>query len=205
MANTESSKRKIKKLCSIKDCPLFSQARGWCRVHYRRWQKHGNPLTVLSRKQDAEQRFWSKVNKTPGLGKDGDCWEWKTIVKGELYGKFYVDGRSQYAHRYAFFLTHGHYPEPVGRHTCDNPPCCNPSHIIEGTQGDNVRDAVARNRQYHALGEDVAYSKLTNMNVIQMRTQRERGDSLRSLSQQFSVSQSLVSTVCSRKKWKHVE
>jgi hypothetical protein len=31
-------------------------------------------------------------------------------------------------------------------HTCDNPACCNPLHLLPGTQADNVRDAVSRNR-----------------------------------------------------------
>ena len=35
----------------------------------------------------------------------------------------------------------------VTRHTCDNPPCINPDHLIEGTQADNVADKVERGRQ----------------------------------------------------------
>jgi hypothetical protein len=29
-------------------------------------------------------------------------------------------------------------------HHCDNPPCCNPGHLYEGTSGDNNRDAWQR-------------------------------------------------------------
>lgn len=35
----------------------------------------------------------------------------------------------------------------VTRHTCDNPPCVNPNHLVEGTQADNNADKVARGRQ----------------------------------------------------------
>jgi hypothetical protein len=35
----------------------------------------------------------------------------------------------------------------VTRHACDNPPCINPDHLIEGTQADNVADTVTRGRQ----------------------------------------------------------
>ena len=31
-------------------------------------------------------------------------------------------------------------------HKCDNPPCCNPTHLYEGTPQDNSRDAIERNR-----------------------------------------------------------
>ena len=51
------------------------------------------------------------------------------------------------AHRIAFFLAHGHWPEPETLHLCDNPPCCNPRHLREGTRMDNVRDMIMKNRQ----------------------------------------------------------
>lgn len=34
----------------------------------------------------------------------------------------------------------------VARHTCDNPRCVNPDHLVEGTQKDNIGDAVQRGR-----------------------------------------------------------
>ena len=34
----------------------------------------------------------------------------------------------------------------VVRHTCDNPRCINPEHLIGGTRADNNRDRVERNR-----------------------------------------------------------
>ncbi len=31
-------------MCSIPNCTRPVVARGWCRLHYRRWHRHGNPL-----------------------------------------------------------------------------------------------------------------------------------------------------------------
>jgi len=31
--------------CSVEDCGLVVDARGWCKRHYQRWKTHGNPLT----------------------------------------------------------------------------------------------------------------------------------------------------------------
>lgn len=35
----------------------------------------------------------------------------------------------------------------IGRHTCDNEWCVRPDHIVPGTQGDNLRDAIERGQQ----------------------------------------------------------
>ena len=50
--------------------------------------------------------------------------------------------RWSYEHHYDVLLT----PAIIIRHTCDNPACCNPLHLLPGTQADNVQDAVSRNR-----------------------------------------------------------
>lgn len=36
------------KCCSVKDCDSPVSVRGWCKKHYARWHRHGNPLTLLS-------------------------------------------------------------------------------------------------------------------------------------------------------------
>lgn len=36
------------RLCSIAGCSKRRFARGWCKVYYTRWLRHGDPLTVLT-------------------------------------------------------------------------------------------------------------------------------------------------------------
>ena len=48
-------------------------------------------------------------------------------------------------------------------HKCDNPPCCKPSHLLLGTNADNVADKVAKGRQ--TSGESHYTAKMTDSDV----------------------------------------
>ena len=37
------------KVCNIENCQRTATCRGWCDLHYRRWHRHGDCLTVLKR------------------------------------------------------------------------------------------------------------------------------------------------------------
>lgn len=95
----------------------------------------------------AVAKFWSRLDKTP----EGH-WLWTGATGGSLgYGCLKLPlvlgfGRkNELAHRLAFYLARGFWPENA-RHTCDIPLCCNPEHLLEGTANDNMQDCIARNR-----------------------------------------------------------
>ena len=76
------------------------------------------------------------------------CWVWcngRTGLPVQKYG--WADGRRP-AHRVAWELAYGCSIGEglVIRHTCDNPPCVRPDHLLEGTVADNARDARERGR-----------------------------------------------------------
>ncbi len=41
-------------------------------------------------------------------------------------------------------------PKVVAMHTCDNPPCFNPAHLVAGTQSQNIKDSWIRGGQRRA-------------------------------------------------------
>lgn len=90
-------------------------------------------------------KFWSKVNK----GDPDECWEWLGYKIRSGHGQTSMFGKAIYAHRKAFIIHNGYTPT-VCRHSCDNPPCCNPSHLLDGTQADNVADMNNRGRNFFA-------------------------------------------------------
>jgi hypothetical protein len=114
------------------------------------------------------EKFWSRVD----VGGSG-CWEWtagRNIDGG--YGRLRLDGGLIMAHRLAWILTYGPIPEGLSVcHHCDNPPCCNPSHLFVGTQADNVMDAMKKGRQRMPMlsGADHGQAKLTWPKVQEIR------------------------------------
>ena len=93
-----------------------------------------------------EERFWSKVNKhgpnlMPSLG---PCWVWTGAKDKDGYGVIHFKGALRKAHRVAWFLATGEWPEPNGLHKCDNKPCVRFSHMYEGDTANNAQDREAR-------------------------------------------------------------
>lgn len=93
---------------------------------------------------EGEDRFWRHVDMS------GDCWEWRAARDTDGYGRFRIGGRgtsNRKAHRIAYERTYGEIPPGLLiRHTCDNPGCVRPEHLILGTHKDNAEDRRLRGR-----------------------------------------------------------
>lgn len=96
-----------------------------------------------------EDNFWKHVKK------GSDCWIWKgaKLIKG--YGQFSLGKRGKriLAHRYSYILHNGRIPEGLEvRHTCDNPSCVRPDHLVVSSHLDNMKDMVKKGRQASGRG-----------------------------------------------------
>lgn len=110
-------------------------------------------------------RFWSKVDRSGGLDA---CWPFTGYCDPLGYGRINVKGVPLKASRVAYALAHGGIPDgAIIRHSCDNPPCCNPEHLAPGSQADNTRDKVERGRQ--TRGELCHLARVAETDVIRMR------------------------------------
>ncbi len=216
------TKKSISLFCSIKSCNGKSFCRGWCSAHYHRWQRYGDPLKggnalVLGQGETEEERFWSRVNKAAGQGKDGDCWEWAGFVnskrpRGKEYGTVVFDKVKWRTHRYAYFSHYKVHPgEMLVCHTCDNPPCCNPAHLFLGTTQTNALDKFAKGRGYRQTaefcvrGEAQGSAKLTADIVRTMRNRYQNGESVAALAREYGVADVTADRAIHRRNWKHVE
>lgn len=101
----------------------------------------------IGHRGSVEERYWKKVSKS-------DCWEWTAAKDRQGYGRFKIspDVGTKLAHHVSLWLRDGEWPKGVVMHTCDNPSCVRPDHLISGaTIGDNNRDMVAKGRQANQL------------------------------------------------------
>lgn len=152
-------------------------------------------------------RFWSKVSIPSG---DNECWEWTGGKTGSGYGTFKPQetGEPIGAHRMAYYLKNGEFPEDglVVRHTCDNKTCVNPHHLIPGTKADNARDAVERGLfpKIDRAGDNNGAAKLSAAKVADIMFFLEKGVSINWLAKKYGVTYDAVWRVKTGKSWASV-
>lgn len=164
--------------------------------------KHGLPAAfVRAVENDQEKRFWSKVNR---LG-DEDCWEWTAVRNADGYGRFQLYRKIVSSHRASYLMFCGPIPSGmVVMHTCDNPPCVNPAHLVLGTQLENVRDCAAKNRRANLKGEAHGMAFLTEKIVNAIRDAVASGFSQAEMGRAFGIRKGLVCDLVSRRTWRHI-
>lgn len=89
--------------------------------------------------------FWAKVQ----VAADG-CWLWTAALNSRGYPCFGIRGRSQLAHRVAYWTLVA--PIPAGMemdHLCRVPRCVNPAHLEPVTREENLRRAMEVNLPTH--------------------------------------------------------
>lgn len=138
------------------------------------------------------------------LKANGDCREWQGYIsKTTGYGQIgYGDKRVISTHRAAWEISHQQSLPPGmdACHTCDNRPCCEPSHLFAGTRMKNMEDARRKGRTLS--GERNPAAKLKLAQVLEIIERRKAGRSTRSLGVEYGVGHSVISEICSRRTWR---
>lgn len=149
-------------------------------------------------KPTVEERFWSKVKK----GNPDECWEWQGTKDRYGYGRFFLNGKMEKAHRLAYQFTEGSIPEDhVIRHkVCGNRDCCNPNHLKPGTVEENRLDMLEDGSNWRKLSyakvleakflEDIGWSdmKIAEYLSVKSRTINKRLRQLQDIETQQTFS-----------------
>jgi hypothetical protein len=130
----------------VDGCTGTNTARGWCNVHYRRWQRTGDPLKAAWERGDPVANFWAKVRR----GRPGQCWPWTGAISPDGYGLF-VSEVGNRAHRFSYRLAHGSITDGQLDHLCHTASadcgggsacmhrrCVNPGHLEPVTHAENM-------------------------------------------------------------------
>ncbi len=171
-----------------------------------------NPLPQLT-EADVD-RFWSKVDRTPGQGPNGECWEWTASRNKGGYGQMMMsDNRPHLSNRLAYRISRGEDVAPLfALHTCDNRPCCNPDHIYRGNKKQNSNDMMGRNRGKGQLmsdgvrGESNTNAKFTEYDVMEIRRAYAAKEMNQyELAARYNVTRPAIGYIVRRRNWSHVE
>lgn len=164
--------------------------------------KCGHRYRAAHNNKDYEIIFWSKVD----IKGSNECWPYKEGKNEDGYGTFKAKDGHVRAHRYSYELTYG--PIDSGKvilHECDNPPCCNPLHLKQGTQAQNIYDMVEKKRHRCPEGSNHAHSKLTNEIVLAIRSEYtgKKGEQTW-IGNKYGITSANVKAIVERRTWKHV-
>ena len=140
-------------------------------------------------------RLWRKIKRC-GCGDtcQEHCWEWHGTRNQYGYGrtKTRLGGRTySYIHRAVWAAVHGRAPAHEVCHRCDNPPCCNPAHLVAWSHQANMldRDAKGRSRpRYPTPRSREIYARLYDGSC----------ETLTSIARELGISQPRVSQIKAR-------
>ena len=91
--------------------------------------------------------FWMNVEKTEY------CWIWTGSKNSCGYGTLH----GARAHQISYKMFHGDLPEGLEiMHTCNNPACVNPGHLLAGTHQENMQ-SMFKLRRYSRCGKSSKY------------------------------------------------
>lgn len=140
-------------------------------------------------------RFWSYVDRSGG---PDACWPWTRSRHSKGYGQYGVGGHNYRTNRLAYFLEYGEWPEPIGCHTCDNPPCCNPAHIYAGTPKQNTADMVRQGKHNRP------HARFSDDEVRAFRARYAAGETLKAIAASAGHDMSAMSKLLRGLHYRHI-
>lgn len=187
------------KVCTVSGCVKSRLARGWCRAHYLRWYKSGDPLGSLGARNAPLK--WMRERLTYATD---DCLIWPFGSTGMGYGAIYPSGeRQEMAHRWVCEQVYGPSPDdkPWAAHSCANGHlgCVNPRHLRWASPKENGEDRLAHGNA--PRGEGHVNSRLSEADVQQIRNLAGKVSS-RAAAERFGVTYGAVNAIWSGRTWR---
>lgn len=175
-----------------------SKRNGWVKGQYAKFIQHHDHLI-----NGKSQLDWV-IDAIKAHGDSDECLEWKFAVNKDGYGRICYERTPVPVHRLAYKLVNGDWPRPCARHTCDNPPCFNPKHVIPGTHYQNMQDMIDRKR--YAVGERASKAVLTEEQVRDIRAEYSWNKvTMKMLGEKYGVDPTAIFDIIHRRSWGHLK
>lgn len=184
----------ITRTCSIEGCNRQHLARGWCRAHYLRWFRHGDPLAGGTPYGEPQEYFRTVVIAYNG----DDCLFWP--YGKNVYGYAMMGG--EYVSRLVCEEENGPPPSDNldAAHSCGKGHlgCVSRRHLSWKTRAENLADKIEHGTD--SRGERCHFAKLTERDVLAIRAAVNHRKQ-REIAQEYDIDQSTVSDIVRRKSW----
>lgn len=148
-----------------------------------------------------QDRLLAKRHVDPLTG----CWDWKGAIDQRTgVGRISVSNRSLKVPRVALLAWTGLEltPDEFVLHSCDNPSCFNPDHLIVGDRKARDERAKEQGRYWKHSGEENSNAKLTAEQISEIRERYEAGGLKQTeLGAEYGISQHHVSAIVRGEVW----
>jgi hypothetical protein len=188
--------------CTISGCSgnaRHKQARkGWCLKHYRRWQRHGDPLGGRNT-MEGQPLAWL-LSHQAHTGED--CLHWPFARNARGYGQVRHEGPQVPAHRLMCTFVNGWPPTQShhAAHSCGKGHlgCVNPRHLRWATPSENQADRIKHGT--NLSGENCPTAKLSEDQARTILALKGKFTQLK-IAEMCGASVSTVGQIHTRRTW----
>lgn len=181
--------------CSLAGCYRESYCRRLCKPHYNKQWAHGDVRH--------NGRLYRRKPIKYSINDKG-CFECYSHAPNAFgYPEYHFNNKKTTVHRYIYEECFGYVDKGLFiLHSCDNRRCINPEHLRVGTHLENMKDMTARGRQ--CKGSDSPHAKLTEVDIVEIRSLIEKKKSDTEIARKFNVSRTTIGYIRRGKTWTHV-
>ncbi len=187
--------------CKIDDCTNDAWSRGWCRKHYARWHKHGDPHIQLRRfiPAGAPNSFLMSA----AYPDTTECIVWPFTRNNQGYALINRDDKNMLATRIVCKIVNG--PPPTQRHqaghSCGNGHlgCISGKHLRWVTPKENSEEMV-----YHGnstRGVKSSSAKLCEEQVLEIFSRAHTGEPQSKIANCYGITKGAVSRIKCGSTW----
>ena len=177
-SGTLPPRTKTPEFCSIEGCGRPHAGRGLCMRCLKRVYRNGAPVL---RTQQADV-----LRQLAAIDTD-DCTIWPHNLKPGGYPDVKFERKSTTGHRLVCRWAHGEPPTPMheAAHSCGVRACVNPKHLRWATGSENQADRMVHGTA--ALGESHPSARLTEADVLAIRTRYRNGETARQIAPDYPM------------------